>query len=484
VNWRWLVLAVVALGLRGAGAVVRPPWHDEYFTVWLASGTWRHILSALRLDSGPPLLYAATKLLCLVGLPPLAAARTLTVLAGTAAVLLAARAARQRFGQDAGWRCGALLAVHPLALAWACEARAYALLLLAVTWAWERLTRIETQQCGAAGLALAVALACWSHAFGLILAGTLVLVAFTMPRAQRRTTLLAVGAGVATWLPWLPIAAAQPPAAIAWMVPAWRALPLTERLLAPFRLLPPVAPFGAHLDLISAPAALQLAAAVACLYLLVRSRADSRIFLLWLLPAAGLTALATFGAPAFYLGRGEALFLAPALAVLAVGATRGRIATAVAAVLVAGGLLLSAASVRAWAQRPPTAEAQLARTLGQALPRGGTVVVGGYWRLGLDYHLRRDGVRCTLVNYPAAAADHPGWYDDSEHPQPGELEQLRTRVGQPANANPAAVVVSPGLVTVPDLERLARSLGLQPAFEVRGAVVWLAPTRNLVPTVS
>lgn len=99
---RWLVLAFAALGLRATGAILRPPWHDEYFTIWLANGSWRHMLDALRLDSGPPLLYVASKLLVFAGLPPLAAARTLTVLAGTAAVLLATRAARQRLGQGAG----------------------------------------------------------------------------------------------------------------------------------------------------------------------------------------------------------------------------------------------------------------------------------------------------------------------------------------------------------------------------------------------
>jgi len=479
---RWLVLTFAALGLRATGAILRPPWHDEYFTIWLANGSWRHMLDALRLDSGPPLLYAASKLFALTGLPPLAAARTLTVLAGTVAVLLATRAARQRLGQGAGWWCGALLATHPLALAWSCEARAYALLLLAVTWAWERLNQISTRQRGTLGLALAVALACWSHAFGLILAATLAFAALGMAPAQRRPTLLAVAGGVAAHLPWLPIAASQPPAATEWMVHAWQALPLFERLLAPFRLLPPAAPFGAQLDLVTAPVALQLVAAAACLFLLVRSRADGQLFLLWLLPATGLTVLAFVGAPALYMGRGEALFLAPALAILAAAASRDRASNVIVASLVVGGLLVSGASLRSWADRPASAEEQLANALWQHLPRNGTVIVGGYWRLGLEYHLRRDGAHCTFINYPAAAADHPGWYDDlSVRPQPGELERLRTQVGPTTNTSSLAVVVSPGLATTPDLDRLARSLGLRPALEARGTVVWLAPRHSAGP---
>jgi len=293
-----------------------------------------------------------------------------------------------------------------------------------------------------------------------------------MAGAQRWPTLLAGAGGVAAHLPWLPIAATQFPAATGWMVPAWHALPLSERLLAPFRLLPPVAPFGAQLDLATAPVALQLAAAVGCLHLLVRSRADGQLFLLWLLPATGLTALAFVGASALYMGRGEALFLAPALAILAAAASAGRASKVIAASLVVGGLLVSGASLRSWADRPANPEEQLTNALRQHLPRDGTVIVGGYWRLGLDYQLHRDEARCTFINYPAAAAHHPGWYDDSSvWPQPGELERLRTQVGPTANSGALAIMVSPGLATTPDLERLARSLGLRPAFDAPGGVV-------------
>jgi len=104
---------------------------------------------------------------------PIAAARAISVAAGTAAVLIAALASRRAFGDRAGWWTGALLAVHPLAVAWSCEGRAYALVLLAAAWAWERMEAMSSNGRGAVGLAFAVALACWSHGLGMLLAAVL-----------------------------------------------------------------------------------------------------------------------------------------------------------------------------------------------------------------------------------------------------------------------------------------------------------------------
>ena len=175
----WAGLALAALAPRLAGALLRHPWHDEYFTAWAARLPFAELMAALRLDSGPPLPYLLVKLVASLGIPGLAAARTVSVLAGTAAVLLAARAARRSSGPAAGWWTGAFLAAHPLAVAWSSEGRAYALVLLAAAWAWERLETLARDGRGALGLAAAVALACWSHGLGLLLAGVLAAVAVT-----------------------------------------------------------------------------------------------------------------------------------------------------------------------------------------------------------------------------------------------------------------------------------------------------------------
>jgi hypothetical protein len=470
----WGALAAAALLPRVLGALWRRPWHDEYFTAWVASRPWRELLPSLQVDSGPPLPYVLTKLLATSGLPAIDAARLLTVLAGTAAVLLAARSAERAFGIRAAWWCGGLLALHPLALAWSCEGRAYAWLLLAAAWGWERLEAMARGERAALGLALAVALGCWSHAFGLILALALATAAFSLAASARRTVLLAIAGGVASHLPWLPIALAQPPLATAWMSRSWQMLPATEKLLAPVRLLPTLAPFGAQVDLPSAPGALQLLAAVLVLALLVPPARAARPWLLFGLPALGLAGVAACGVPAFYAGRGEALFLAPFVALLAAGAARGRARTACACALALGGLAMTALALSAWLHEPPRAEERLATTIRQVLPEGGTVVVGGYWRLGLWYHLRGSGREYELVNVPAAAARHPGWYDDAaERPAPGELAHLEARLR--AHPGSVTVVVTPHLATTSSLEALARFLRLQPTLSGPVATLYSLP---------
>ncbi len=471
--------AVVAAGaaLRAAGAILRRPWHDEYFTAYVASLPWRDLVAALRLDSGPPLSYALAKLVAACGLPELAAARLVSVAAGTLAVMLAVRAARRAFGDEAALWCGTLLAFHPLALAWSCEGRAYALLLLAVAWAWERLEALAAGERGALGLASAVALGCWSHAFGLILAAVLAVVALTAPARARRTALLAIAAGTASNLPWLPVATSQPPAAVAWMAHAFRALPIGDRILAPVRLLPPVAPFGAQLDLPSAPPLAQLAGAALCLVLLARASTAPRPLLLLVLPASGLAGLAWLGAPALYPGRGEALFLIPFLALLARGAAGVGWRRAAAALLAGAGAAVAVAALASWARSAPSGEARLARAVLQRLPEGGTVVVGGYWRLGLANHLGPERRRFLLVNLPAEAGRHPGWYDPLiDRPAPRELEDLSESLRNQAAR--AAIVVAPGLDTAAGLRALAALLGLRPALAVPGGELYLPPAQR------
>jgi hypothetical protein len=114
----------------------------------------------------------------------------------------------------------------------------------------------------------------------------------------------------------------------------------------------------------------------------------------------------------------------------------------------------------------------VAAELRQRLPEGGKVVIGGYWRLGIAYHLG-DARGCfRLVNYPASAAAHPGWYDPrTDIPAPGELERLLVTMRPPAAR--VAVIVTPGLATAPDLERLAGTLGLRAGLSVPGGRLWL-----------
>ncbi len=460
-------VGAVALVLRAGAAAVRAPWHDEYFTAWAAGLPWPDLLAALHVDSGPPLPYLLARMGALAGLEPLAAARGVSVLAGTLAVVLAARAATRAWGRSAGALTGLLLATHPLAVAWSSEGRAYGLLMLASAWAWARLDTVTREGRGGLGLGVAVALGCWSHGLGLVTAAAAAVAALFLPAARRRIALVAIGAGLATHLPWVPIAAAQPTAATAWMCEAWRTLPLGERIAAPLRLLPPLAPFGEYLDIPSAPRWAQAAAALAFIALLAAARRVRTPAVLTALPAAGLACLAWLGVPALYPGRAEAAYLAPLAGVLAAGAER-RIVKALGAVLVAAACATDLAALRTWAAMPPRGEARLAAALRERMSDGGTIVVGGYWRLGLWYHLDEARKRYEIVNVPAAAAAHPGWYQE----EPGVDAASETDVLVPRLApspGRAAVVVSPGLASTEPLVTMAVRLGLAPTLDVPGA---------------
>lgn len=467
------VPGVVGLALRAAAAWVRPPWHDEYFTVWASGLSWGDLLAALRLDSGPPLLYVLTHAVSALGIPPLAAARSLAVLSGVLAVILTVLAARRMWGDGAAWVAGLLLACHPLAVHWGSEGRAYGPLLAAAAWGWERVSRLAEDGRGGWGLGLAAALACWAHSLGVILAGVLGASCLLLPHRARRAGLLAVAAGLASHLAWVPVMVAQPPAAIAWMSSLWESLSIpSSRLLAVVRYLPGTAAFGGVFDLPSPPLAVEVAGAVAVAALLSMAwRGGRPVRLLAMgvgLPVVGFWLLASLGVPVFYPGRTHVVFLLPFLLLLA--APLDRAARMLGLGLAAAGLALSALALVAWAGSPPSAEMRLAQAVRHRLPGGGQVVVGGVWRLGVGYHLQHGGPGFDLVSFPATVAAHPGWYVAGvDHPAPGELEALATRLA----TRPAAVVVSPGAETAGDLRRLAGRLGLRRVDVTPAAELWV-----------
>jgi len=477
-----VALTVGAALLRLAAATARPAWHDEYFTSWIAGRSWSSMIEALRNDSGPPLPYAAVKALAATGLDPLAGGRGLAVLLGTLAVLLVWRAATRTWGEEAGLWAGALLATHPLAVAWASEARAYPWLLLATVWGWERLEAVAANhRLPLWGLGAAVALACWSHALGLVAAFALALASFTLPATARRRALRAVAVGLATFLPWMPVALGQPQAATSWIERAWAGMPLVAQLVAPLRLLPPLAPFGQQLDMVSAPAALQAAAAVLMLVALLSARWRVRPAVLALAPAAGVTAVALLGAGVYYPSRAEALWLAALLSLVAAGSARARIGRWVGTALLVAGVATVAASVAAWRQLPPRPERQIAKAVAASLPAGGTVVVSGPWRLGVWAALGAQRARWELVTVPASARSHPGWSAPGLEPLgERELESLHRELAIRVVRGGGVVLVVAADPSGPALERLAVALGCPPCLALPGARV-LGPCAGAAP---
>lgn len=470
---QWLVLGALALTLRIVAAALRRPWHDEYFTVWISRLPWSELFGALRLDSGPPLLYCVVKLAASIGIDPLTAARSVAVVAGTAAVLVAGRATSRLAGPTAGAIATALLAIHPLALAWSSEGRAYALLLLAAALIWERLESLRASSRGAVGLALAVALGCWTHGLGLVLVVTALATALTLPQAARRRAVVAVAAGVASFLPWMPVMAAQPPASVAWMSQGWSSLSLLDKVASPLLLSAPLAPFGDFLDLPTAPLPAQILAVLGLVALLASAPRRPQAWLLAGLCAVTLPVAAGAGLPVYYPGRGEALWLAPLLGLAAAGAVGSTSRRLVAAALALAALIASTVAIVEWGRTPPRREEVVAKAIATALPNGGTVVTSGYWWLDLNATLPGDPSAWRLVAFPAGSATHPGWYVDGvERPTNEEVNELSATL---TTRKRVAVVVTPGLATATLLERMAARAGLARVVELPGARLLLRP---------
>lgn len=432
----WLPPALAALVLRAVGASVLRPWHDEYFTVWASQLRWDELMAALRWDSGPPGLYVLVKVLSFMGLEPLVASRVLSVAAGVLAAVLVGLAARGLFSPAAGTAASFFFAVHPLAVMWGSEGRAYGLLSLAVAASLWALGELEAGRQSWVWLASCLAFGLYTHALGLV--WLLAVLAYGLCRRQK-TVLYAAGAAAASFSPWLPVMLQQPPEAVAWMGSSFREVPTWLRWLGAFRLLPPVAGWGYTLEAPEPAWYWQVVAAVATVWALALAR--GWVWALLLLPAAALTFGAWLGLPVYYPGRGEAVLLAPFAALLAGGTQRrGR---ALAASLVALGLGGSAAVLGSFRQAPPRPEQEVARIL---LRQGtsGVLVTTGWWWLGMRHNLPPSW---RVIHLPEAALQHPGWFvPGRERVTEEELAEVERRLEDAGNRGQGVgILLTPGL---------------------------------------
>lgn len=448
------------VGARIVLALRRPLWADEIFTLTLARKALPELLAALRLDSGPPLHYVASKLLLLpfAGPGPAdVAVRLLSVCASLLHVPLLIGIGRRCGAPRAGVVAAALFLVFPLAVSSGAEGRGYALASLLALAAFERLLVLEEAP-RARTAALAGVLggaAVLTHYLALLpVAG--MLVASLAGGKSRRLASLASGLAAALAASWFPVALRQPRASMAWA----EAQPLAERVLqfaANLGLGLPVEPGPARL---LGPVVLVLLGAA-----LLARRARARI------PAAAplvaglvlLGPLLLFNRSALLPDRTALLFL-PFVALVfsearsLLPAAAGPAATAVLA-----------ASMPGWLR--PTPAVRLAETLVPPVRSGARVVAAELWGPELDYRLSREGLPGRVTPYPSVVALHPGWYSESE--VPGE------KLGAEAGAVVRRVSERTFFVLSPST-RAGRALlaGLGPAGGVRVAQagvfeVWL-----------
>ena len=387
--------------VRVTWLVTRPLWFDEIFTAWAARLSPASLIEALRLDSGPPGFYLLEKPFAalteraggdwLLRVPSLLAASALVFAAKTLP-----RPSRLPFV--------AFASTSALVTLYAAEARPYALLgLCGLAVFLLALTREETAA-RLVALALVSAAALYLHYLALFVVGVVLLLAL---RARRWKSGLAVAAGAAAFLPWIPVLRAQPRAAIAWMrESAVGSLAGFLSSLGGVGRIP--APFGGP-----APAVLFVAGLLAGALLLaaasVAARRDDGVrealfFSLLVLAAAFLAGL---WRPIAFAGRTE-------MAVLPVwiwGAGQAcrtsraaRVGTAAAAVLGTAAALVLVFSPRAADTR------DIAGVLSQAARRDDIVVAAAGFYLPLRLEAERGRLAAPVRALPEESADHPGWF--------------------------------------------------------------------------
>ncbi len=435
-----LPLVVVSLAARLVLCLRRPPWFDEIFTAWAARLSPRALFEALRLDSGPPGFYLLEKpFAALAGARP-DAGPLLRVPSFLAALLLFAGAATLPRGRSRDAFVG-LAAASVLVTLYAAEARPYALLAL-LSFAAFRLALSGSETPGRLlALALVAAAALYTHYLAILAMGALFALALS---ARRWPSSAALAAGGAAFLPWVPVLAAQPPAATSWMLES-----TPDSLLGFVSALGGVgripAPFGGP-----APNALFLAGAAAGGFLLAvaasRARADRELRRA-LVFVAGVLAAALLAArwrPIAFAGRTE-------MAVLpvwfwALGRTASARTAARAGVVVAALLGLGATAAVVAGGSPRTEPADVAAALVDVARPGDRIVAAASLYLPLRREADRGRLAGSLEALPSELAAHPGWFVPAL-PGPDESRAVARAIAELPPGGRLYLVIPPAYAT-------------------------------------
>lgn len=213
------LLVVLLFALRLALAYVREPFFDELFTAWISGKPLFGILSALRLDSGPPLYYFLTHGLGAVFGSSVTAARAVSLACALLSFVLLMRA---EWLGEARWAAAILLGVIPAHFYFSAEGRAYSMCALLVGAGVIAIARWEATG-GERMLwigSMAFALAAWTHYYGVLFFPLPFVAAFVGGRS-RKTMIRGAAASLACGVAFAPgfwLASIQPVAAATrWM---------------------------------------------------------------------------------------------------------------------------------------------------------------------------------------------------------------------------------------------------------------------------
>ena len=469
-----LLISSMACLLALAGAWLRPVWHDELYTLALARLPVNELLSALVVDSGPPLHYLLCHLLfALVGWQEGSTLGTLMVrlpsVLAFAFIPWVVWKARPGGGRGDMW--GPLLVVAWLPLLYfGTEARAYALLALVNAVLWILGPR-WIERGGRWAFCFAVLAACLPllHYTGFMSFLLLPSLAFFVPRQRRRALGLALASAALTALAWMPVMLGAPVDSMGWV--ATDAGP-GKPGLATVSVLAPAGPFPALFEtsgslVPSWVSVLVLGTLIGGAVLgasrlrrnhdadSVDVRAAIRLTIA-LLPAVGVAVLALGGTPVYFAGRTESMVWALAAALGAILILRLR---PMARRIVAGSyVLLGAIVIVGWLAalpaRPSSPGVEVGCELASMIDASDRVVVAGLWQLEVRHGLAEGFLEASLgaaapvdvETVPSSQAEHPGWLDREAAFSPevfGEAVALRGSAA--AEGSRIWVVWSPAL---------------------------------------
>ena len=204
-----IALTIVAAGLRAATIEAQSFWDDELFTVWLVRLDFGDMVRAWwDSEATPPVYYAATWLWSQVFGSGETGLRSLSVVAGTAAVPLVYLVGSRFASVRAGLAAAALVTFNPFLVWYGIEARSYAFLVpLVALGLLVFLAALTTpSRRNLVGWALVSALSLATHYFAFfVIAPQAAWLLLAVPRERRRAVLAAIAAPAVTGAAVLPI---------------------------------------------------------------------------------------------------------------------------------------------------------------------------------------------------------------------------------------------------------------------------------------
>jgi len=469
-----VIVSSAAFVLALAGAWLRPVWHDELYTLALARLPIDELLSALVVDSGPPLHYLLCHVLfVLVGWPEGSVLGTVMVrlpsVLAFASIPWVVWKARPVCDRGEMWGPLLVIAWMPL-LYFGTEARAYALLALvnALLWicgpGW-------IERGGRWTLCFAVLAACLPllHYTGFVSFVLLPALAFFLPRQRRRTLIVALAGAALPALAWLPVMLGAPRASMGWVATntgPGRPGSATVSVLTPAGPFPslfeasrsPVPPWASVLIL-----GVLVGGVIFGAVMLRRNQgADERDLrvagrlAIGLVPAAGIAVLALGGIPVYFAGRTESIVwaLAAAMVAILVFDLPPIVRRFVAGSYVAVGAVTVAMWLADLPARPPAPGVDVGHQLAEMMEEGDRVVVVGIWQLEVRHGLAEghfgDSSATTAIveveTLPRSQAGHPGWLDREAVTSPKLIDEAwALRDNAAAKRSRIWLVSSPGL---------------------------------------